>query len=305
MLVISAFKRASVRGVVLGAVGCAAAAMSSAAMALTITAPPYGAVVAGHAYAGTPKTSDTEGKTLVFSITKKPEWASFNTRTGELSGTPTAAAVGMYSGIEISVSDGTSSAHTAEFFLQVRPADKSPPTISGTPSATAVVGSEYAFTPVAKDPAGNPMYFVIHNKPDWASFSIATGEISGKPTSAEVGTYKNISLTVNDGQLTDTLGPFSITVKAGTQPATSAATLFWTTPTENTNGTALTDLGGYYLHYGTSPSNLTSVVQLKSAATTSYTVDNLKAATWYFGITAYTTAGVESAMSAIVSTTIP
>jgi hypothetical protein len=38
---------------------------------------------------------------------------------------------------------------------------------------------------------------------------------------------------------------------------------------------------------------------------TSYTISNLASGTWYFGGMAYTTVGTQSAMSAVVSKTIP
>jgi hypothetical protein len=76
-------------------------------------------------------------------------------------------------------------------------------------------------------------------------------------------------------------------------------------PTENTNGTALTDLAGVRIFYGTSPSSLSHMVQVASASETSYTISNLAAGSWYFGGVAYTTSGVQSAMSAVVSALIP
>ena len=50
---------------------------------------------------------DPDGKALTFSITNAPAWASFDTATGRLSGTPGAEHVGATSGIVISVSDGS------------------------------------------------------------------------------------------------------------------------------------------------------------------------------------------------------
>ncbi|KPH56582.1 Ig-like domain-containing protein, partial [Pseudoalteromonas porphyrae] len=54
-----------------------------------------------------PTASDTDNDTLTFSISNKPSWLSFNSATGELSGTPLNEQVGSYSNIIISVSDGT------------------------------------------------------------------------------------------------------------------------------------------------------------------------------------------------------
>ena len=61
---------------------------------------------AGTAYSFTPTASDPDGNTLTFSIANKPSWATFNTGTGRLQGTPSAGDVGTTTGIVISVSDG-------------------------------------------------------------------------------------------------------------------------------------------------------------------------------------------------------
>jgi Fibronectin type III domain len=76
-----------------------------------------------------------------------------------------------------------------------------------------------------------------------------------------------------------------------------AVTLTWVAPTDNTNGTPLTDLAGYHIHYGTNPENLTKVIDLAGTSTTEYEVSGLAPGTYYFAISAYTTAGTESAES--------
>ena len=90
-----------------------------------------------------------------------------------------------------------------------------------------------------------------------------------------------------------------------TSTGDGTATLTWIAPTQNTNGTPLTNLAGYHIYYGTSPNNLASSVQIADANTTSYTINGLAAGTWYFSINAYTSAGVESAISNVASKTIP
>jgi hypothetical protein len=90
---------------------------------------------------------------------------------------------------------------------------------------------------------------------------------------------------------------------SGSGGATGSATLSWQPPQTNTDGTALTNLVGYYIHYGTSSGSLD--LQLKvDAGLTRYVIDNLAAGTWYFAVSSYNSAGVESALSAIVSKTI-
>jgi len=83
-----------------------------------------------------------------------------------------------------------------------------------------------------------------------------------------------------------------------------SAVLTCTPPTQNTDGSALTNLAGYRFIYGTSPTTLSQTVQVATPATCGVTIPNLTAGTWYFAAKAYTTTGLESAASATVSKTI-
>jgi hypothetical protein len=86
--------------------------------------------------------------------------------------------------------------------------------------------------------------------------------------------------------------------------ANGSATLDWVAPTENTNGTPLTNLAGYRIYYGTSATALTQTVQIANPNTVTYEVTNLSPGTWYFSVRSYTTASVESNASAVASKTI-
>jgi hypothetical protein len=262
--------------------------------------------VAGQAYSFTPTASGPSGYTLSFSISGKPAWASFSKATGQLSGTPTSANVGTFPNIVISVSDGVAHASLAAFSITVTApaAANPPPTISGTPSTADIAGTPYTFTPSASDTDGDTLSFSVQNKPSWATFSIATGSLSGTPTTANVGTYSNIIISVSDGYSSVSLAPFSINV---TQPVvtTGSATLSWTAPTTNTDGSALTNLAGYHIYYGTSPSAMSSTVDIPNPGTTTYTLSSLASGTWYFAVNAYTTGGMDSALSNTGSKSIP
>ena len=89
-------------------------------------------------------------------------------------------------------------------------------------------------------------------------------------------------------------------------PATSgtSVTLGWQPPTQNTNGTPITDLAGYKIHYGTASSDYTQTVAVQNAGLTRYVVDNLPSGTYYFAITAYNSKGVESPLSGELSTAV-
>jgi ubiquitin len=77
-------------------------------------------VFAGTMYRFTPTASDAQGDRLTFSIANKPVWATFDTATGALSGSPDVEHVGDYPNIRISVSDGLLSASLAAFSIQVK-----------------------------------------------------------------------------------------------------------------------------------------------------------------------------------------
>ena len=81
-------------------------------------------------------------------------------------------------------------------------------------------------------------------------------------------------------------------------------TLTWIAPTENTNGTKLTDLAGYHIRYGTDPTGLSKTIDLNSTSTTAYEITGLSPGTYYFAISAYTAEGSESAQSDVGYKTI-
>jgi hypothetical protein len=83
-------------------------------------------VVAGHPYSFQPSATDPNGLKIVFTIANAPAWATFNTATGLLSGTPTAGNVGTYSNIVITAYDGYSKAVLPAFKILVSPAAGSP-----------------------------------------------------------------------------------------------------------------------------------------------------------------------------------
>ena len=101
-----------------------------------------------------------------------------------------------------------------------------------------------------------------------------------------------------------------VSVGTGTKVTTpiktvnGVATLDWMPPTENSDGTLLTNLAGYTVYYGTSPSDLSQTVKVSNAGLASYTVTGLTSGTWYFAVTSYSADGVESTRTSTVSTTI-
>ena len=175
-------------------------------------------------------------------------------------------------------------------------------TLSGAPPTTVVAGNAYVFQPTVSATGGTAT-FSSSGLPSWASFNQNTGEISGTPTSSNVGTTGDIIISASDGSATTSLAPFKIDVLAASA-TTGSATLSWTIPTLNTNGTPATNLAGYHIYYGTSPAALNTVIDVPGAQTTEYEISNLSSGTYYFAVAAYNSAGVDSANSNEGSKTI-
>jgi hypothetical protein len=133
-----------------------------------------------------------------------------------------------------------------------------------------VAGASYAFTPTAADPAGNSMSFSITNKPGWATFNIATGQLSGTPAASNAGPYPGIVISVSDGYASASLPAFTInvtvpvaanpTVSLSASPNTvssgSASTLSWS----STNATSCVASGGWSGSEGMSGSTNTGAL---------------------------------------------
>lgn len=81
------------------------------------TAPPE--VLATQSYSFTPNASDPDQDVLQFGIVNRPEWASFEPSSGRLYGTPGEMHVGVYEGIRITVTDGTTSVSSDPFTIAV------------------------------------------------------------------------------------------------------------------------------------------------------------------------------------------
>jgi hypothetical protein len=268
----------------------------------TISGTPPTSVTAGAAYSFTPSAADADNDTLGFTIANMPSWATFNTGTGRLSGTPTSQNVGTFSGIVITVNDGEAAGVSlAPFAITVNAAANRAPTISGTPATSVNAGSAYTFQPSGADADGDTLTYSIQNLPSWATFNSSTGRLSGTPQAAAAGVYSGIVISVTDSKDTVSLAAFAITVNA---PSNGSATLSWTPPSENTDGSTLSDLAGFRIQYGTSAAALTQTVQISNPSVATYVVTGLSAGNWHFAVKAYTTGGAESANSTVVSKTI-
>jgi hypothetical protein len=152
-----------------------------------------------------------------------------------------------------------------------------PPASTGTDSSTST-GS----TPIASTPG--------------ASTSLASTPIASTPVASD-------PVASTSGSSGSSSGTTSSSGSSGTTTADNV-TLSWSAPTENTNGSALTNLAGYIIYYGTSASAMTQTIDVNTVGMLTYVVDNLSAGSWYFQIVAVNSAGEQSSPSATVSASI-
>ena len=80
------------------------------------------------------------------------------------------------------------------------------------------------------------------------------------------------------------------------QPTNGSATLSWTPPTQNTDGSTLTNLAGFRIHVRhVGERRSTQTVEIANPGVATYVVTGLNSGTWYFAVKAYNSGGAESA----------
>lgn len=149
-----------------------------------------------------------------------------------------------------------------------------------------------------------------------SSLAIALASCGGTDGASSAGAAASTtSPAIADTSMTSTSGPpsgnsgssgdGSASPAQSTTPASSSSvTLGWQAPTQNTDGSPLADLAGYKIRYGTAPDNYTQTVAVTNSSLSRYVVDNLPPGIYYFTITAYNSAGLESDPSKEASITV-
>ncbi|TVZ41001.1 OmpA family protein [Alteromonadaceae bacterium 2753L.S.0a.02] len=138
-----------------------------------------------------------------------------NNNDGTVTYTPAAGVnplVGDSFSYTIDDNSGSTSA-TATVTINFEPA--SVPVLSGTPDTEVIEGESYSFTPTIT--GADSLYvltYSITNAPAWASFDTTSGELSGDPLAANVGTTSGIVISVTDGVNTASLPAFDLEVIA-------------------------------------------------------------------------------------------
>lgn len=136
-----------------------------------------------------------------------------------------------------------------------------------------------------------------------AGTSSTTSAAASSPA-ASSSTVSSAGSTSSQSSTSSTSTTKAPTASSAPATANKSADVSWTAPTTNTDGSALTNLAGYTIYYGTSPSALSQTVNVPNAGASDYVVQGLTQGTWYFAVAAYTNTGLQSSFSAVVSKSI-
>jgi len=132
---------------------------------------------------------------------------------------------------------------------------------------------------------------------DWSGNKATSG--SESTGSLTIDSQYTLTCTGAGGSVNESVNVTVVLSNNGT------ALLSWTPPTENTDGSLLTDLAGYKIRYGTSPGNYSDIEVINDPGLTSFMIEDLASADWYFVMTSFNSSGIESGYSTEVNKTIP
>lgn len=280
---------------------------------------PGALVIAGATYSFQPTASDPDEDNLVFSIVNRPTWASFDSSTGRLSGTPRNRNAGYYDGIAISVSDGVETIALPSFSILVEPnivgggntsgGDTSGgDTSGGSSSDGGTSDSDTSGGNTGGDTSGSDTSGDDNSGSDSSGDDTSGGDIPGGDTSG--GNTSGNDTSGDDTSGDDTSGGDTAggDTSGGSSPITGTASLSWVAPTTRVDGTplSLSQIAGYRIYSGTSRNSLALVRDLDDGSATSYVITGLAAATThYFAVSVYDADGNESGRSEVASKRIP
>lgn len=87
---------------------------------------------------------------------------------------------------------------------------------TNAPPATARAGDVYVYQAEVSGVEADKVSFRIRNRPHWLNWNRSAGRLSGVPTQADLGPWKDLKVLASDGTNEVVAGPFTITVEAAT-----------------------------------------------------------------------------------------
>ena len=249
---------------------------TSTNLAPVITGTPGTLATEGTLYSFKPTAYDPEGKALLFKIKNKPAWATFNSTTGKLSGTPTAANVGIYYNITIVASDGSKLTYMPAYNLEVKtnvvtPTNQAPTATAGAYSTNMNQAISHTFS--ATDPNGDPITFSIVSAPAHGNVVVtnaSTGAFTYSPANGYVGA-DTFTFSATDSQGASATASISVNMNSvNSAPVASSGSLILNEDTAAQGSLIANDPDGDALTYSISTQPTHGTITLTNAATGAY-----------------------------------
>lgn len=195
-----------------------------------ITGTPSLSVRQDETYSFTPQASDEDSTELTFSISGQPQWASFDSASGSLSGTPSREDIGVYSSVTIGVSDGALSASLESFDITVEAVNAAP-----TTSDMQITLNEDTSSTVSasvEDSDNDVVTIAVVTQPQNGSLTVQSGLFTYQPIPNFFGT-DSFTYSASDGELTSNTSTVSINVTAVNDAPVAQNDVFNLTPAPN------------------------------------------------------------------------
>jgi hypothetical protein len=171
----------------------------------------------------------------------------------------------------------------------------------GSPQGTATVG----YSTVNGTATAGADFVQTSGQVSWADGDSTPRQVVVPVSNAANGKHFMFALTSLVGQVVfGSPAVATVGVNGIAAASSGAVTLSWAAPTENTDGSALTNLAGYDIYYGASAASMDQKITIATVGMESYVISDLPSGTWYFRIVAVNALGLQSAPSSTVSTTI-
>lgn len=140
--------------------------------------------------------SDEDNHTLAYSAAGLPAGLVINPTTGLITGSPTAASVGV-NNVNITVTDNGTPvlSNNVVFSWTVNPPPNQPPTITTPPNQVNILNDVVNLPISASDPNGNTLSYSASGLPSGLTINPTTGVITG--TATPLGNY-NVTVTATD-----------------------------------------------------------------------------------------------------------
>jgi Calx-beta domain len=235
--------------------------------------------------------------------------------TSSTSGTATASSASSIalSSSNYSVVPGSSAIVTINRSGSAGAASASYNTIDGSAaSGVDYTATQGTLTWADGDSSARTIIVPVRNSAQGKSFAIALMSIAGQasfgnPSSAVIQVTSSLASTSSSSGGSPS-GSSSGTIASGSSSGTSVGSkttmLSWSPPNENTNGSALTNLAGYNIYYGTSSGTMTNKISITTVGITNYVIQNMNSGNWYFAMTAVNSSGTESVLSGAIEATL-